>query len=129
RASHRARHSVIGRHQLPVSSPISVRGLARGAAAALLGGSTPLVRLAAALRERFGASGTVLTDSGTSALVLALRLAAGRGGTVAYPAYGCVDLAAAAEYAGVRVRLYDLDPTTLSPDLDSVAAVLRRGVD
>ena len=120
---------MIGRHQLPVSSPISVRGLARGAAAALLGRGAPLVRLSSALRERFGAAGAVLTDSGTSALVLALRLAAGRGGTVAYPAYGCVDLAAAAEYAGVRVRLYDLDPVTLSPDLDSVEAALRRGVD
>jgi dTDP-4-amino-4,6-dideoxygalactose transaminase len=120
---------VIGRHQLPVSSPISVRGLARGAIGALRGGPAPLRELARALRERFGAHGEILTDSGTSALVLALRLAVGRGGTVAYPAYGCVDLAAAAEFAGVRVRLYDLDPATLSPDLDSVAAVLGRGVD
>jgi dTDP-4-amino-4,6-dideoxygalactose transaminase len=119
---------VIGRHQLPVSSPIPVRGLARGTVAALRGGRSPLASLTTALRARFGAEGVVLTDSGTSALVLALRLAVGRGGTVAYPAYGCVDLAAAAEYAGVRVRLYDLDPATLSPDLDSVKAVLARGV-
>jgi dTDP-4-amino-4,6-dideoxygalactose transaminase len=119
---------VIGRHQLPVSSPISVRGLARGTVAALRGGHAPLASLTTALRDRFGPRGVVLTDSGTSALVLALRLAVGRGGTVAYPAYGCVDLAAAAEYAGVRVRLYDLDPATLSPDLDSVQAVLARGV-
>ena len=75
------------------------------------------------------ASAEVLTDSGTSALVLALRIAAGAGGTVAFPAYGCVDLAAAARFAGVGVRLYDLDPATLSPDLDSVRAVLERGVE
>jgi hypothetical protein len=119
---------VIGRRQLPVSSPISPRALARGTAAALKGGAAPLERLTSELRARFGAAGVVLTDSGTSALVLALRLTA-RGGTVAYPAYGCVALAAAAQFAGVRVRLYDLDPRTLSPDLDSVQAVLHRGAD
>ena len=120
---------MIGRHQLPVSSPISARALARGAAAALRGGDAPLADLTSALRARFAAHAAVLTDSGTSALVLALRIAAGRGGTVAFPAYGCVDLAAAARFAGVSVRLYDLDPATLSPDLDSVDAVLERGVD
>lgn len=120
---------MIGRHQLPVASPISVAGLARGAAAVLSGSRTARAGLTSALRERFGAAAVVLTDSGTSALVLALRLAAGSGGTVAYPAYGCVDLASAAEYAGVTVRLYDLDPATLSPDLASVEAVLARGVD
>lgn len=80
-------------------------------------------------RHHFAMREVALTDSGTSALVLALRLAAPNGGTVAYPGYACVDLAAAARYAGVRVRLYDLDPATLSPDLDSVRAALRRGVD
>ncbi|HSJ65284.1 MAG TPA: DegT/DnrJ/EryC1/StrS family aminotransferase [Gemmatimonadaceae bacterium] len=120
---------MIGRHQLPVSSPISARTLARGAAAALRGGHLVLQGLTSDLRERFGASAVALTDSGTSALVLALRLTVGAGGTVAYPAYGCVDLAAAAEFARVRVRLYDLDPATLSPDLSSLEAALRRGVD
>jgi perosamine synthetase len=120
---------VIGRHQLPVSSPISARTLARGAAAVLRGGYDDLQGLTRDLRERFGASAIALTDSGTSALVLALRLTVGAGGTVAYPAYGCVDLAAAAEFARVRVRLYDLDPATLSPDLSSLEAALRRGVD
>ena len=120
---------MIGRHQLPVSSPISVRGLARGAAAALSGSDAAYEELTAALTKRFGAKRVMLTDSGTSALVMALRLTAGSGGTVAYPAYGCVDLAAAAEYANVRVRLYDLDPETLSPDLGSLAAAIGRGVD
>jgi methylmalonyl-CoA mutase cobalamin-binding subunit len=48
---------------------------------------------------------------------------------VAYPAYSCIDLTTAALGAGVQVRLYDLDPVTLSPDLDSMRAALRRGVD
>jgi hypothetical protein len=80
-----------------------------------------------ALAERFGARDVVLTDSGTSALLLALRIAVGRNGTVAMPAYGCFDLASAAVFAGVRVRLYDLDPVTLSADLDSLRRTLDRG--
>lgn len=71
----------------------------------------------------------LLCDSGTSALVVALRAAVPPGGSVAFPSYSCVDLAAAARYAGIRVRLYDLDPGTLSADLDSLEATLRRGVD
>lgn len=116
------------RHQLPATSPIAPSALLRGAQAAL-GLRDAHAASAAAVAARFGASAVALTDSGTSALVLALRMAAGEGGTVAYPGYACVDLAAAARFARVQVRLYDLDPMTLSPDLDSVRAVLRRGVD
>jgi dTDP-4-amino-4,6-dideoxygalactose transaminase len=53
----------------------------------------------------------------------------GKGGTVALPAYVCVDLIAAARYAQVRVRLYDVDPHTLNPDLDSLQRALTEGVD
>ena len=70
----------------------------------------------AALRARYAATDVVLTDSGTSALILALQALVPAGGTVAYPAYACIDLTAAALGAGMRVRLYDLDPATLSPD-------------
>jgi hypothetical protein len=82
-----------------------------------------------ALKQRYRSLDVVLTDSGTSALILALRRIVRPGGTVAYPAYGCIDLTTAAIGAGVSVRLYDLDPATLSPDLESVRAVIRRGVD
>jgi perosamine synthetase len=47
---------------------------------------------------------------------------------VALPAYGCVDLVAAAIQAGVRARIYDVDPETLSPDIDSLEKAMRRGV-
>jgi perosamine synthetase len=85
--------------------------------------------VALALRRRYGSVDALLTDSGTSALILALRKILPPGGTVAYPAYACIDLTTAALGAGVRVRLYDVDPATLSPDLDSVRAAIRRGVD
>jgi len=71
----------------------------------------------------------LLTNSGTSALVLALRALTRPGDTVALPAYACIDLTTAAVAAGVRVRLYDLEPYTLSPDLDSVRGAIERGAD
>lgn len=116
------------RREPPVLSPVSARGIAAGLAATLGLGRGAEERAAAAVRTEFGADEVVLTDSGTSALVLAMRRAAGVG-TVALPAWGCPDLAAAAVRAAVRVRLYDLDPATLSPDLDSVRAAMARGVD
>jgi len=85
------------------------------------------------LHERYSPTSVLLTDSGTTALtgaLLAVRASAGRGrahAAVAMPAYGCYDLATAAEGAGVPVLLYDLDPHTLTPDLDQVRAALHQG--
>ncbi len=117
------------RRQLPVASPLALSWLVGAIWPTIRRSRRARAKVAAELRERYRARTVVLTDSGTSALVLALRLAAGAGKTVAYPGYACIDLAAAARFAGVRVRLYDVDPRTLSPDLDSLAAALARGVD
>ncbi|HXI97309.1 MAG TPA: DegT/DnrJ/EryC1/StrS family aminotransferase [Gemmatimonadaceae bacterium] len=113
----------------PVLSPVTTRALVdgMGAAIGLRGDSHAAVE--AILRYRYGATDALLTDSGTSALILALRKMLPRGGTVAYPAYACIDLTAAAVATGVRVRLYDLDPATMSPDLDSLRATIKRGAD
>jgi dTDP-4-amino-4,6-dideoxygalactose transaminase len=79
------------------------------------------------LEERYGASAVLLTDSGTSALRLAIAGAtAGSDRPVALPGYGCYDLSTAAEGAGAQVVLYDLDSRNLGPDptsLDRVRAV------
>jgi len=83
--------------------------------------------LATRIADTFQASDVVLTDSGTSALVLALRATVPPEAVVAMPAYACIDIIAAAVAANVRVSLYDVDPETLSPRLDSVRANLRRG--
>jgi perosamine synthetase len=116
------------RWQPPVLSPVPPSALLGGLAAACglreRGG-----KVAPVLKERFNASDVILTDSGTSALILALRALVPAGATIAYPSYACIDLTAAALRAGMRVRLYDLDPTTLSPNLDSVRATIGRGVD
>lgn len=120
---------MIGRRQPPVHSPSRPLALARAVGAAVVAGARARTEVTTTLAGRFGAAAVALTDSGTSALVLAMRLTAGAGGTVALPAYGCIDLTAAAVFAGVRVRLYDVDPATLSPDLESVARTVSRGVD
>ena len=103
--------------------------LVRASAPALGMGSGERESLGAELRRAFGATSVALVDSGTSALSIALRATTRAGGVVALPAYACVDIAAAAIFARLRVRLYDIDPLTLSPDLDSVARVLSDGVD
>ena len=115
------------RRQLPVSSPLAFPTLAAALWPTITRGAGGLLDAAAALREMYETPRVALTDSGTSALVMALRLTVGKGGTVALPGYAWVDLAAGARFARVRVRLYDIDPRTLSPDLDSLAAAVRRG--
>jgi dTDP-4-amino-4,6-dideoxygalactose transaminase len=81
------------------------------------------------LRQTFDARAVLLTDSGTSALTLALRASAASPPIrpVALPAYGCYDLATAADGAGADVLLYDVDTRTLGPNLDSLEAALRGG--
>jgi hypothetical protein len=120
---------VIPRYQLAVAPRITPASLLGAAMSLFTPAAGALGALASSLRREFGASECVLTDSGTSALVLALRLTAGREGTVALPGYGCVDLASAVGFAGLKARLYDVDPNTMSPDLDALEGALKRGVD
>ena len=113
----------------PVYSPVELRNLLVGAKSLLWPGESAQRTAAAELERIYSARESVLTESGTAALVLALRMFAPAGGTVAYPGYACIDITAAAVRAGVKVRLYDLDPVTLSPDLNSLSKTIRRGVD
>lgn len=89
----------------------------------------PLHEVRRLIARRFEAEEVLLTDSGTSALTLALRTIAGDhpDGPVALPGYCCYDVATAAVGAEVPVLLYDLDPETLSPDLDSLAECIEGG--
>jgi dTDP-4-amino-4,6-dideoxygalactose transaminase len=118
------------RRQPPVLSPLSLRALARAAASGLVRGGSARSELASLLRQEYRADGALLTDSGTSALQIAIRLAlAGddTGGMVALPAYGCYDIATAAVGTGASIVLYDVDPATLAPDASSFAAALDAG--
>ncbi len=120
------------RHLVPAHSPLSMAALLAGAraAAARNGGSARAEEhVVELLKERYSAMAVLLTESGTAALTAALRgaLRDRPGAAVALPAYACYDLATAADGAGVRALLYDVDPHTLAPDLGDVQAALRQG--
>ena len=68
---------------------------------------------------RFGPSGRALLYH----LLVALKNSGqGRRDEVLIPGYTCYSVAAAVVKAGLRIRLYDLDPQTLTPDAQSVEA-------
>jgi perosamine synthetase len=112
-----------------VYSPIRVPDLVRAAVAATGAGGDLRAAVAEHLRHAYDADSVVLCGSGTQALLMALRAGSAQvdGTPVALPAYTCYDVASAAVAAGCRILLYDIDPATLTPDLESVRATLRAG--
>lgn len=118
------------RRQLPAYSPLPLRAVVAGAVGLVAGGEGARGWVSGVLKEHFGAADVLLTDSGTGALTLAIKASlAGRpGSAVALPAYGCYDLATAADGAGAPVVLYDIDSETLAPDLDSLRRALSHEV-
>ena len=118
----------LGRWQPPAHSPLGVPALL--GAAAVLPGADPRPALAELLRREYGADHLLLTDSGTDALQVALRVAiecVPHPATVAIPAYSCFDVATAAVGSGAALCCYDLDPGTLGPDLESLERCLAAG--
>lgn len=125
----RAPRSPLLRWQLPVYSPLSPGALG-SALRVVLAGTDPHPELERTLAAEFEAEKVTLCSSGTDALQRAIRLAAGwveRGSAVALPAYSCFDVATAAIGAGLPITLYDMDPATLGPDLDSLRRALAVG--
>jgi perosamine synthetase len=117
------------RHQPPVHSPIYIGALPAAMAAAARLREDPRGALGEILCRDFSANAVILCGSGTQALQLALLAARSRVGSdvVALPAFSCYDVATAAVGAGARIVLYDLDPGTLGPDLDSLRAAMQEG--
>jgi len=118
------------RCQPPVYSPISWGAARRAAMQGLGWRDDPCPRVERLVRALYRAQETVLLGSGTQALELAIRVAtrvAGEQCAVALPAFSCYDVATAAVGARMRIALYDVDPGTLGPDLDSLAAALASG--
>lgn len=112
----------------PVHSPLPPRALLGSASTIAIRGD-PRPALIARLRQWYRAQHVLPTDSGTTALQLAIRIARALkgGGPVALPAYSCFDLATAAEGADATITLYDLDPRSLAPDLDDLRRCLAEG--
>lgn len=117
------------RAQPAAYSPIGV-GHLLDAAAYTVGLGDACDRASLLLRRTFDVREAHLYQSGTAALQSAIVHATtivGTGSPVALPAFTCFEVATAAVGAGATIALYDLDPETLAPDLDSVEAALRAG--
>ena len=118
------------RRQLPVHSPLPFGAIAAASAEALDPRKDPVQRLSHLLLQRYNAEEVQLFGSGTQALTAAIETAlelVGREAPVALPGYACYDLATAAVGADATVLLYDLDPATVAPDLESVERTLEQG--
>ena len=115
---------MILRRQAPTHSEISLASLASGLVGAM--GRDFTSEVIQHIQDTFAARGVLLTDCGTSALTLAIKLAVGTSGRpVALPAYACYDLVTAAVGANAQIVFYDLDPATLAPDRPSLLRALR----
>jgi hypothetical protein len=120
---------VIPRQQLPAYSPLSAGAIGQAFVHGLGPGMDGQADLRAALLHDFRADQAMLFGSGTEALRVALRAAkrALPDAVVALPAFTCFAVASAAVSEQARLRFYDLDPSTLAPDLESLEQVLERG--
>jgi dTDP-4-amino-4,6-dideoxygalactose transaminase len=117
------------RFQTPTYAPITLQAIWSAAVGA---GYAPAESLSGLLRSEYAADEVILCGSGTDALQVALGLVRNQTGTrplVALPAFTCFEVAAAAVGSDVRVVLYDVDPATMAPDLDSFARAVRGGAD
>ncbi len=117
----------------PVYSPVRFGSLFGAAGAMLGGGAAASAEVRQRIASDYRCDAALLLDSGTSALMLALRSAGrivaaqGREPVVAMPAYGCFDLATALAGTDLRVIPYDIVPRTLGPDWDGLARALDAG--
>jgi perosamine synthetase len=87
----------------------------------------PFRTLEKEIRVLLGAGSLIATDSGTSALRLAIERSGKPGDVVAMPAFACFDLITAARGANRRVILYDLDARTLTPSMTSLQDAIQVG--
>lgn len=120
---------LVARHELPVYSPLTPTSLAAALTAPIRIGPDAEARARALLLRKFGATDVALVDSGRSALQLAIQASVAKDPRriVALPAFQCFEVASAAVGADCRIALYDVDPATLQPDLESLERALREG--
>jgi dTDP-4-amino-4,6-dideoxygalactose transaminase len=118
------------RQQLPVYSPLSGTAIRRAVVSGLGPGPDGQVDFRSSLERDYAAEQAMLFASGTQALQVALRVAMHQVGDlrVALPAFTCFDVASAAVGACARISCYDVDPTTLGPDFDSLRRAFERGI-
>jgi dTDP-4-amino-4,6-dideoxygalactose transaminase len=112
------------KHLAPAGTPVRMSEIVAGCLAASVG-RNPSATLARKLSELSGSDRCFLMSSGRAAMTLLLSVIkevyANEGrDEVIVPAYTCYSVPASIELAGLKVRLCDIDPNTLSLDLSSL---------
>lgn len=105
----------------PGGAPLGLDAIAH--AVALARNNAPLEKLEALVQKRFEAEHVFFTSSGRGALALlfaALRKNNPERDQVLIPAYVSYSVPSAVVRAGCRVSLYDLNPESLTPNLESL---------
>lgn len=110
----------------PAGTPLSFLDLARGAARSL--SPDTMVQLRLGLSAAGGRERAWLVSTGRAAMTLALVAMKQMCGDprrveVVIPGYTCYSVPASVQRAGLVPRICDVDPVTLSPDIDSLAGV------
>ena len=110
----------------PVLSPLSAGAIVAGFQSAMRNDHGAAHRVVRALESFHGSGRAILTDSGTTALTLAMRWCLSSTGRVkvALPAFCCFDLVTALHGAGAEATFYDVDTATLGPDWNSLSRAL-----
>ena len=108
------------RHIAPAGTPIGVPALL-GAALDQLSARDTGPALQAAIQARYGVRHCLTVSSGRAALALIFRTLARlrndpHRNEIIVPGYTCYSVAAAAVLAGLRLRIVDIDPASLSYD-------------
>lgn len=108
----------------PAGTPISLRTFSTGLARGVMQSSID-TQLARALAQHSGHQRCWLMSTGRAAMVLALQamrdtVSDARRNEVIVPAYTCYSVPASVIRAGLQPRLCDVDPATLSMDLQAL---------
>lgn len=108
------------RHIAPAGTPLRLTTLIAAAFDQLAGRDAPQ-ELATAIQTRYDVPHCLTVSSGRAALTLIFRSLARlandpRRNEIIVPGYTCYSVAAAAVLAGLRLRIVDIDPQTLSYD-------------
>ena len=118
----------IGRTLPPAAAPIYLRDIISGIKG-LFQGKRELERFETELKEYFGVKYCFLVSSGKAALTLiltALREMYPERHEVLIPAFTCYSVPSAIVRAGLKIRLCDIDASTLDFDFDQMATILSQ---
>lgn len=111
----------------PAGTPISLSDLF-GWMLDVVSGRNRQTELCSAVKAKYGVQHCFVMSSGRAAMAMIFRLLKQhntdeRRQEIVLPSYTCYSVPAAAEIAGLKVRICDIDPNTMSYDRDQLASI------